>query len=227
MINDFLSMIFPRICNSCGNSLYKGEEVICTFCTYHLPKTGFLLRPENPVAKSFWGKVQIESASAFYYFNKGNRVQHLIHRLKYKGSTEVGVKIGQLYGYALARSPFYQHVQAVIPVPLHPSRLMKRGYNQSDFIALGIADAMGVHVETNLLLRSHKTETQTRKKRFHRYENMKSVFEINVSNTSTARNFLLVDDVITTGSTLASCAEELLKIQGGIVSIGALAYANH
>ncbi len=220
-------MIFPRICQACGNSLFKGEEVICTFCTYHLPKTGFYIRPENPVAKAFWGKVNIQTASAFYYFNKGNRVQQLIHRLKYKGSTDIGLRIGKLYGHELSRSPLYQNIQAVIPVPLHASRKQKRGYNQSDFIARGVAEAMGIHVETDLLQRHQKTETQTRKKRFHRYENMKSVFCINPHNTSAARNFLLVDDVITTGSTLASCAEELLTLPGAKVSIGALAYAYH
>ena len=225
MINDFLSMIFPRICNACGNALFKGEEVICTFCTYHLPKTGFYLRPDNPVAKAFWGKVPIHAASAYYYFYKGNRVQQLIHRLKYKGGVEVGYKIGSLYGQELIKSPLYHHIQAVIPVPLHASRIMKRGYNQSDYIARGIADAMGIHAETNLLLRKQKTETQTKKKRFHRFENMKSVFELNGANTSTARHFLLVDDVITTGSTMASCAQELLKLPGANVSIGALAFA--
>jgi ComF family protein len=225
MINDFLSMIFPRVCNACGNALFKGEEVICTFCTYHLPKTGFWYRHDNPVARNFWGKVRLESASAFYYFYKGNRVQHLVHRLKYKGGTDVGEKIGNLYGSELARIPLYRQIQAVVPVPLHQSRIMKRGYNQSDFIAKGIASALGIHAETNLLVRSRKTETQTKKKRFHRFENMSSVFEVNKNNTSTAKIFLLVDDVITTGSTLASCADELLKIPGAKVSIGALAYA--
>lgn len=227
MIKDFLTMIFPRVCQACGHALFKGEEVICTFCQFHLPKTGFYLRPENPVTRTFWGKVPIESASAYYFFYRGNRVQHLIHRLKYKNGKEIGIKIGQLYGGELAKSNLYCGIQAVVPVPLHKSRLMKRGYNQSDFIARGIADAMGVHVENNLLLRKLKTETQTKKKRFHRYENMKSVFEINALNKSSARHFLLVDDVITTGSTLASCAEELLKLPGSKVSIGALAYAYH
>jgi len=227
MINDFLSMIFPRVCNACGNTLFKGEDIICTFCMYHLPKTGFYFRPDNPVAKAFWGRVRVNAASAYYYFNKGNRVQHLIHKLKYKGGTDVGVKIGRLYGVELAKSPLYQHIQTVVPVPLHHSRVMKRGYNQSDFIARGVADSLGIHVENNLLLRSHQTETQTKKKRFHRFENMKSVFEINPSGKCTAKNFLLIDDVITTGSTLASCAEELLRIPGATVSIGALAYAYH
>jgi len=227
MIKDFLAMIFPRVCNACGNALFKGEEVICTFCMYHLPKTGYYFRSDNPVARSFWGKVPLQAASAYYYFNKGNRVQQLIHRLKYKGGTDVGIRIGQLYGSELVNSPLYKNIQAVVPVPLHKSRAMKRGYNQSDFIARGIAETLGIHAETDLLLRVHKTETQTRKKRFHRFENMSSVFEVNPRNTSSARNFLLVDDVITTGSTLASCAEELLKIPGASVSIGALAYAYH
>lgn len=225
MINDFLSMIFPRVCNACGNSLFKGEEVICTFCTYHLPKTGFYHRPDNPVAKVFWGKVPLHAASAYYYFYKGNRVQQLIHRLKYKGGIDVGLKIGNLFGQELIKSPLYMDIQVVIPVPLHPSRIMKRGYNQSDYIAKGIAEAMGIHTETNILQRKQKTETQTKKKRFHRFENMKSVFEINRDNKSSALHFLLVDDVITTGSTLASCAEELLKIPGASVSVGALAFA--
>jgi len=99
MLNDFISLIFPHVCASCGKSLYKYEHSICTYCAYHLPKTNYHLDNENPIAKIFWGRVPIHSAGAFYGFNKGGKVQQLIHQLKYKGKKDIGVTIGKWYGY--------------------------------------------------------------------------------------------------------------------------------
>lgn len=223
--SDFLNLFYPDVCAACGNGLFAGEQIICTHCLFHLPKTRFHELEGNPVEKQFWGKVAIHSATALYYFHKGERVQHLIHRLKYKGDTEVGTFTGNLLGYDLAAASRFRGITHVAPVPLHPAKKRLRGYNQSDFFAEGLAQVLKVPFLPDLLVRTTKTDSQTRKSRYSRYENMKSVFGVNPRFQLSDCHILLVDDVITTGSTLAECASELLTIPGASVSIATIAYA--
>lgn len=223
-LDDFIALLYPDICMACGNSMVKGEEVICIRCIMNLPKTNFHLDPINPIIKHFWGKVPVHAATAFYYFHKGEKVQRLIHALKYQGKPEVGHKIGRMLGAELQSSELYKDVEAIIPVPLHADKLRKRGYNQSEALATGMAEAYNTRC-VNLLQRTKYTDTQTRKHRFERFENVNKVFEVKDPPALYHKHILLVDDVITTGSTLMACAEELLKVKGTKVSIAAMAYA--
>lgn len=225
LISDLVNLFFPEVCAACNNALFKGESVICTQCLFHLPKTNFHLQPSNPVEKQFWGKVPIHAATALYYFNKGARVQHLIHQLKYKGEKKVGVLAGNILGEALKQSETFNSVSTIVPVPLHISKLRIRGFNQSDFFATGISEAMNVPAIPDLLFRNTNTSTQTKKNRFSRFENVNKVFSLNPAYTHSPHHFLLVDDVITTGSTMVSCAETLLEIPGSKVSIATIAFA--
>lgn len=228
MVNFFSELInffYPDVCAACNNGLYRGENTICTPCLFHLPKTNFHFSQGNLVEKQFWGKVNVFSATALYYFNKGERVQHLVHRLKYHGDKEVGVFTGRILGTDLLKSDRFVTVDAIVPVPLHAKKLRIRGFNQSDFFATGIAEAMKVPVYSDFLVRLKATATQTRKSRFSRFENVNRVFEVNRKNKSHPSHILLVDDVITTGSTLSACAETLLEIPGVKVSIATIAYA--
>jgi ComF family protein len=227
MLYDFFNLFFPNRCRACQLNLAQGEEILCIRCRLSLPKTNYHLYRDNPVAKHFWGKTNITNATAFYFFHKGDRVQHLIHQLKYKGDKDVGLKVGSMLGNDLLKSEFYKDIDYLIPVPLHKSRRLSRGYNQSEVIAQGLKQSMNIEIETNLLIRSKSTETQTKKRRYNRYENMRSVFELNNADNFKGKHFLLVDDVITTGSTLAACAEALLQIQNSKVSIAALAFAHY
>lgn len=227
MLNDFISLIFPHVCASCGKSLYKNEHSICTYCAYHLPKTNYHLDNENPVAKIFWGRVNIHSAGAFYGFNKGGKVQHLIHQLKYKGKKEVGVTVGKWYGYALKHSPAFNTVDIVIPVPLHPKKEKKRGYNQSRFFAEGLAHSMNAKADFTTLIRAKESETQTKKSRFTRWKNVETVFQLRDTASLKGKHILLVDDVITTGATLEACAHTLLQIPDVKVSVATIAYASN
>lgn len=227
MLKDFISLIFPKICVSCGKSLYKNEHSICTYCAYHLPKTNYHLDNENPVAKIFWGRTTIFSAAAFYNFNKGGQVQHLIHQLKYKGRSEVGVAVGKLYGYELMQSEYFKTVTIIIPVPLHPKRQKKRGYNQSDCFAEGLAKSMKAEADCKTLYRACESETQTKKSRFMRWKNVETIFQLRDLKTLEGKHVLLVDDVITTGATFEACAQTLLQVPGIKVSIAAIAYASH
>jgi ComF family protein len=227
IFQDFISLIYPRICYACGKSLYKYEKCLCTYCNYHLPKTNFHLDQDNSVSKLFWGKVNIFSAAAFYYYNKGTKVQHLIHQLKYKGHKEIGVYIGNIYGKELKKSVLFETVDVVIPVPLHPKKKMKRGFNQSEVFAAGLAEGMNILMDVKTLQRIYASETQTRKSRFARWENVKEIFSLKEPETLENKHILLVDDVITTGSTIEACAQILSAIPGIKISIAAIACTMH
>jgi ComF family protein len=225
--NDFVSLFFPVICIACGKDLYKNENSICTHCLYHLPKSNFHLTNDNPVAKIFWGRINIQSAAAFYVFNKGGKVQQLIHQLKYKGQQQVGVYLGKLYGYELRNSTDFKNFDLIIPVPLHAKKQRKRGYNQSACFAEGLAETMQLAVDSTVLFRSAASETQTKKSRFTRWKNVESIFHTQNEQHLAHKHLLLVDDVITTGATLEACAQTLLKIEGVKVSVAAIAYASN
>jgi ComF family protein len=226
-IDDFLSLVYPVVCSACGKGLYGNEEVVCTLCMYHLPKTNFHLDQDNPVARLFWGKVRIHSATAFYRFEKGGKVQRLVHNLKYRGQKEVGTVIGRNLAFALKESEKFNAANAIVPVPLHPKKLAARGYNQSDFFALGLSEILGAELITGNLKRVYATESQTRKARFERWKNVGTVFTVANPDKFRDKHVLLVDDVITTGSTLESSAKKILEIPGTRVSIAAIAYASH
>ena len=225
MLRDFLHLAYPHLCCACNKPLYKYEKLICTYCKYHLPKTNFHFEDDNPVIRQFWGKANVFSATAFYYFSKGGRVQQLLHNLKYNGKKEVGIEVGKMFGKELKESPLYNTVNCVIPVPLHLSKKKKRGYNQSDFIADGIAEGMGIPSEKEVLIRATATSTQTKKSAFERWLNVESIFKLKNENQISGKHILLVDDVITTGSTFESCAAALLSVPGTRVSIAAIAVA--
>jgi len=227
MLNDFISLIFPQICVSCGKSLYKSENSICMSCAYHLPKTNYHTDNANPVAKIFWGRTLIFSASAYYSFGKGSKVQQLIHQLKYRGQKDIGVTIGKFYGHDLRKSESFNTVEMVIPVPLHPKKKKKRGYNQSEFFAQGLAESMKVSTDFTTLYRAFESETQTKKSRFSRWKNVETVFKLRADHGLEGKHILLVDDVITTGATLEACAQMLLAIPDVKVSIATIAYANN
>ena len=225
LFQDFSSLLFPVVCASCGKNLYKSETSFCTYCLYHLPKTNFHLINDNPVAKIFWGRINIRAAASFYLFNKGGQVQHLIHELKYKGQKNAGVKLGKIYGHELRKNPDFGNADLIIPVPLHAKKLKKRGYNQSACFAEGLAETMQLPMNSGILVRLFESETQTKKSRFTRWKNVEQLFAVKNEQAIAYKHVLLVDDVITTGSTLEACAQALLKVSGVQVSIATIAYA--
>ena len=223
MLDDMVWLIFPELCAACSRPLFKGEECICTFCRYKLPRTHFHLFGENPVAKQFWGKIPVAAATSYFHFSKGEKVQRLIHQLKYKGRKDVGVFIGKTMGLEL--KTWMRESELIIPVPLHEQRLHTRGYNQSQCFAEGLSVGSGVDMNTQSLIRKVATQTQTSRHRYDRYLNMEEVFDIKEPELIYKKNIMLVDDVITTGSTLIACAEELLKAGAGQIRIASIAAA--
>lgn len=224
-LNDVLNLFYPHNCYACGDSLTNQENIICLSCELKLPRTGFHMHNDNPIARVFWGRVKLEDATSFLFFNKGGHVQELMHTLKYKGKKETGEYLGKLFGMDLMNSPSYQHFDAIIPVPLHPKKLHKRGFNQSYTIAYGISKVLNVEVDQEHLVRLINTESQTKKSRYNRWENVKGVFGVINKNYLKSKHILLVDDVLTTGATLEACASVLLDIEHTKVSVATLAYA--
>ncbi len=222
---DFTSLLFPQLCPACSESLVAIEDIICTDCRYNLPFTNFHLQPDNIVARQFWGKVDIEAAYSLYYFAKGGKVQNLMHHFKYNGIQRIGNILGNIAGDQLKQNEKFGAADFIIPVPLHKSRLKQRGYNQSKCFAEGLAEKLYANVNDNNLVRVKATETQTHKSRFLRFENMQEVFKVTRPEELANKHVLLVDDVVTTGSTLEACSIELLKIPGLKLSIATIAYA--
>jgi ComF family protein len=225
LLNDFFWLIYPQLCASCDNPLNSGEDCLCTRCRFQLPKTYFHLDKENLVAKQFFGKVKLHAATSYLTFTKGEKVQHLIHQLKYKGKKEIGIFLGEMLGYDLKRSEMFSDVDVVVPVPLHEKKLRKRGFNQSDCFAEGLSKAMKIPFEIKAMRRNFETETQTKKHRYERFENVHKKFEVIRKEKLKGKHVLLVDDVITTGSTLIACIEPLLELPDTRVSIAAIACA--
>ena len=223
--DDFISLLFPRLCYACGNHLLRNENLICTECYVIIPRTKYHTINENPVEQLFWGRCILEKAAAFSYYNKGSRIRNLIHNLKYNGIREIGYEIGRIYGLSLRDSGFTDDIDLIVPVPLHPSRRRIRGYNQSDAISDGIASATGLKVNNFSLVRSRVSLTQTRRSRYERWTNVEGIFSVVDPEKFIGQHILLVDDVITTGSTIESCANVLLKVEGVKVSAVALAFA--
>lgn len=222
---DFISLLFPRKCYACGSHLVRNESLICTECYVVIPRTNYHTLTDNPVAQLFWGRCMIEKAAAFSYYNKGSRIRKLIHNLKYKGIRELGYELGRIYGLSLDSSGFMDDIDLIIPVPLHPEKKQIRGYNQSEIISFGIADAVHLPVDVNSLVRTIVSATQTKRSRYERWTNVEGIFEVIDPQPIMRKHVLLVDDVITTGSTIESCVNELLKTEGVKVSVVALAFA--
>ena len=217
--NNIKSLFFPEICLSCNNFLITGEKTICTSCRHHLPLTNFHEMKDNPARKIFYGRVQIESASAFLWFEKNSMVQQLIHALKYNGHQEIGTMLGEWYGSELSEITSYSKIDLVIPVPLHPKKMRKRKYNQVSGFGRSIANKLGATYVENILLQSKNTDSQTKKKRVDRWFDKKDSYTIKKGADFENQHIVLVDDILTTGATLEACIKTLQNYQNCKVSI--------
>lgn len=224
-IQDFIALFYPDLCLICLNNLLKHEECICTSCLYQTPKTNHFKINENEVKKLFWGRIELENAAALFTFNTDGNTKKLIHHLKYQQGKNVGTFLGRQLAYAIKDSKFFKDIDLIIPVPLHPKKQKLRGYNQSNFIAKGIKEILKININKKALIRIVNTDSQTKKKRFSRWENMINSFSLKNTKGLKNKHILIIDDVITTGSTLEACAQKLLEIEGVKVSIATIAVA--
>jgi len=225
--SDLSDFFFPKLCVTCGDRLLTVEKFLCMDCWSDLPVTNFHFSPENKVAQLFWGRVEITHATAFFSYKKGSRYQQLIHFIKYKGLKELGLETGRRYGFELLNSLDFACVDCIVPVPLHPKKEKKRGFNQSTWIAKGIAEALQKPFSEDNLFRKVDTSTQTKKNRFERWQNVERIFDLRNPPDFSGKHILLVDDVVTTGSTLEACAFQLLELKNTKVSLATLAFADY
>ena len=220
---DFLFLIFPAHCEACGNVLFKNEEVVCIKCLYELPRTKFSFDKDNPILNLFAGRLPLTSATALYSFQKDSKFRKLLHHLKYKNKPEIGILLGKELASEMKLSNNFNDIDFIIPVPLHPKRKKWRGYNQSEEIAKGISAVLNIPVAADNFIRNVETETQTKKTKDERWQNVSGKFKIVDEKLFENKHLLLVDDVLTTGATLEACGEMLVQIKGVKLSVGVLA----
>ena len=224
-LQNFSELLYPKLCGGCGNHLYENEELVCVYCRASLPLSGEYDFENNASEKLFWGKVSITAAASFLFFQKKSSTQHLLHQLKYQQKENIGEWLGEQFAYSLQSKGRFAAVEIIIPIPLHPSRIKFRGYNQCDAIARGMASVLQIPIVNGVLTRSVATQSQTKKNRFQRFENMNSVFSLAQASAIKGKNILLLDDVLTTGATLISAAQVLQQAGSNKLFIGAIAKA--
>ncbi len=224
MWQDFIDLLFPRVCILCYRTLVKQENFICLHCLSRLPYTYYWKDKCNPAAQLFWGKVQVDWVIPYLHFTKKGIAQEIVHQIKYSNGADLAEFMGSLIGNMIKDTPLI-HANALIPVPLHKIKFSQRGYNQSESIAIGISNTTGIPVWNKVLERTFYTETQTRKGRFERWMNVKDAFNVSHKELIHQKHLILIDDVLTTGATLESCVEPLLTAGATNVSIVTLAKA--
>lgn len=223
LFREFSYLFFPDSCVVCGVKLLSPEECICLGCISKLPKTNNFKEEGNAAEMLMAGRLPFERIASFCVYSKGGMLPPLVYRLKYHHKKEIGVLLGRIYGKDLKGSDFIRSVDVIVPVPLHPKKEKERGYNQAEMIAAGLSLATAIPMSTGNLIRSVYNPTQTKRTKTQRWENVKGVFSVKHPPEFEDKHILLVDDVITTGSTLEACGlalQECKNIKISIVTLG-------
>lgn len=224
--NSIAHLLYPDVCAGCGSDLVNAKQLICISCAATLPVTNFHKHSGNPVEKMFWGRLPLVTATSYAYFAKHSAMQNLLHQLKYGGNKEIGYYFGRRMGELFRESDRYDDIDALIPLPLFFKREKKRGYNQAEVICEGIAEIMNLPILKDVVARKKNTQTQTRKSRTERWENIAGRFELINDKPAEGKHILLVDDVLTTGATMEACGSALIKANKIRLSIATMAYAS-
>ncbi len=210
MFKDFFLLCFPHVCLYCKQVISKTQPILCIGCTNDLPITQYYLHSTDNFLIHNFLHPKLTHAASFYFFSKKSIVFRIIENLKYKNTPSIGWHLGEKFGWILKENAnWIKYFDCIIPVPLHPKKLKKRGYNQSDVFAQGLSITLQMPWQNNVLIRKIDTQTQTKRGRSARFENMKQVFGIIEPKNIQGKNVILVDDVVTTGATLAGCMDIL------------------
>jgi ComF family protein len=226
MFKSLINLFYPRVCSGCNSFLLTDEIVICTVCRHEIPLSNFHNNPNNEAFAKFYGKVPIEFVAALFYFHKKGIVQEMIHKLKYKGHEEIGEAIGFWYAEELKNVKEIHEIDCIIPVPLHSRKLKERGYNQVTSFGKALSESLSIPYNDSVLVRTVYSKTQTKKNLLGRTELVSTLFDVHFDATMHGKHFLLIDDIITTGSTLEACSRALLKIPNAKVSIVCMAMSH-
>lgn len=218
-LNQLAHLFFPNVCVVCGGELLRGEEGACLQCLYKLPKTNNFIEPDNEAEKLMAGRIPFERIASYCVYTKGGILPPLIYHLKYRHKKNIGLLLGRMFGKDLWGSEFLNPVELIVPVPLHPKREKMRGYNQAEIIAEGLSETTGLPMSAGNLLRVVYNPTQTKRTKTQRWENVKDIFKVADPKLFERKHLLLVDDVITTGSTLEACGMALQVCNGLKISI--------
>jgi len=225
IVSDLMDLAFPNLCLLCEKPLIQGEKHLCMNCLYEIPKTNFKSFQTNLAAERFFGKISFEKATAGFLYQKESKVQNILELLKYKGEKELGDCLAGFTAAKLLSEGFFEDIDLLVPVPLHKDKAKKRGYNQSEWITKGLSRITGIPSDSTNLCRTKKNPTQTTKSIWERWENTQDLFMLIDPNVFSNKHILLVDDVLTSGSTLAACGEVVLNASDAKVSFFALALA--
>jgi ComF family protein len=220
-------LVYPRLCMGCNKPLLEEEEILCLNCNvYNIPRTAYHHIAENETAMRFAGRIPVQGATSFAYFANEGLLQHLLHELKYNDREDIGVYLGRQLGYDLQQTNWASAIDAIVPVPLHPEKEKLRGYNQSQRIAEGMGSVLGLPVMAAAVSRVRNTDSQTQKSREERIENMKEAFSVTEPQKVQGKHLLVIDDVLTTGATIETCALALLAIPGVTISVATIGVAS-
>jgi ComF family protein len=226
MLQSALDVLLPRNCAVCGRPLDSDEPYVCRECMMKLPRTHLDKVDFNVMEQLFAGKTPIERATGFFYYEKGNNYASILHDIKYHNMPKMGQWIAAVAATEIKESGFFDGIDCIIPVPLHISKIAKRGYNQSDYIARGISSVTGAPV-SHAIIAEKPHATQTHKGMFERQQNTQGLYypSRHAERELAGKHVLIVDDVVTTGSTLLACAESIADIEGVKISLMTLAVA--
>ena len=230
ILNDLLSglraLFYPQCCCVCEKKLIEGENYICLDCLLKMPETNYCSQPENAASNRLSGKIPYEKVVSFLYYNKGGWAQNVIANIKYKENPDLGRYMGVIMANEMRLSSFFEGVDWLVPIPLHPKKQKKRGFNQTEKIAEGVSKITGIPVSVDLVVRKIDTRTQTKKGRYDRWLNTSGIFESQKNEKYANQHFLIIDDVLTTGATIEACVTAIMQsYEDAQISVLTLAFA--
>lgn len=228
IVQRLMDLVAPRTCCICDGRLAPEEQMVCVACNLRLPRTDHMAHPyDNDMAKTFWGRIKhMEKAAALFYHQGGSQASYPIYNLKYNHRPDVGLDLGRMLATEMNEAGFLDDIDVIIPVPLSPDRLRHRGYNQSEIIAQGIAEARRIPVETKVLERREYKGSQTQKGRWERNANVEQAFALRNGDKIKNCHVLIVDDIVTTGATVSACAKCLEAVEGVRISVASIGFVD-